>query len=146
MNGSAGLLDALGGITVGDGSYRASDRGPRGQFAPGNKLAAGNRQARRQHEHRMQFLDAIAEGTIPALARQIQVKALQGDLDCMKILLDYTLGKPAQAVALTDSDGGPLGVNFNQVTAIVLDALAGDPAKRIEVARRLMELDDAGDA
>ena len=64
----------------------------------------------------------------------------------MKLLLDYTLGRPAQAVALTDADGGPLGLNFHQVTAVVLDALADDPARRIEVAARLMELDDARDA
>jgi hypothetical protein len=134
------------GPTVGDGSYRAPDRGPRGHFAKGNRIAAGNPQARRQHAHRMQFLDAIAEGTIPALARQLQIKALGGDLDCAKILLDYCLGKPVAAMEISGPGGESLGINFHAVTAVVLDALADDPSKRIEVAAKLMELDDALDA
>ena len=117
-----------------------------GKFAPGNRFGRGNPQARRHHEFRMQFLDAIAEGTIPMLAKNLQIAALGGDLDSTKILLDYCLGKPGMVVALTDADGGPIGLNFNAVTAIVLDALAGDPARRIEVAARLMELDDVRDA
>ena len=93
----------------------------------------------------MQFLDAIHPETITAVAKKLQVQALSGDMDAIKLLLDYTLGKPQQAVALTDGDGGPLGVNFHAVTAIVLNALADDPAKRLEVAARLMEIDDARD-
>jgi hypothetical protein len=130
------------------GNVGASSHTPAGKFAPGNRLGRGNPNARRVHELRLQFLDAVHPDTIPALARRLQVQALNGDLDSMKLLLDYTLGKPAQAVALTDADGGPLGFNFHQVTAVVLDALADDPARRIEVAARLMELetDDARDA
>jgi hypothetical protein len=96
----------------------------------------------------MDFLNAIDPRTLPALARRLQAQALRGDMDSIKLLIDHTLGRPAQAVALTGADGESLGFNFHAVTAVVLDALADDPARRIEVAARLMELetDDARDA
>jgi hypothetical protein len=97
-------------------------------------------------ELRGQFLSAIHPETIPALARKLQHDALKGDEFAVTTLLSYTLGRPQQAVAVTDGEGGPLGFNFHQVTAVVLDALADDPARRIEVAAKLMELDDARDA
>ena len=46
----------------------------------------------------MQFLEAIHEGTIPALAKKLQVAALEGDLEATRLLLGYALGKPTQAV------------------------------------------------
>ena len=116
------------------------------RFAPGNKHGRGNPTAIRMHEHRMQFLDAIAEGTIPALAKRLQVAALNGDEFSVKVLLDYCLGKPAQAIELTGADGEPLGVNFAAVTTIVLDALAGPEhaEARVRIAAQLMEIGDAG--
>jgi len=141
----AGLLGAPVEPTVNDGPNRAPERGPGGLFAKGNKLAAGNPQAKRMAELRGQFLAAIHPGTIPALARKLQHDALKGDEFAVRVLFDYALGKPSQAVELSGPDGSPLGLNFNAVTAIVLDALAGDPARRIEVAARLMELDDVRD-
>ncbi len=139
--GGQGEPDVSHVTNVGGGGHTTA-----GKFAPGNRFGRGNPQARRHHEFRMQFLDAIAEGTIPMLAKRLQIAALGGDLDSTKILLDYCLGKPAAAVELSGPNGEPLGVNFHAVTAIVLDALAGDPARRIEVAARLMELDDVRDA
>ncbi len=114
------------------------------RFAPGNKHGRGNPTAIRMHEHRMQFLDAIDAGTIPALARRIQAGALSGDEFSVKVLLDYCLGKPAQAVQLSGPDGEPLGVNFAAVTTIVLNALAGDEhaEARVRIAAQLMELGD----
>ena len=82
---------------------------PAGKFAPGNRFGKGNPTAIRMREHRMQFLEAIAEGTIPALAKRLQVAALKGDEFAVKVLLDYCLGKPQQAVELTGADGAPLG-------------------------------------
>jgi hypothetical protein len=145
---SDGRTAAPGGSTARtDGSYGGMARKEHGHFGPGNKAAAGNGNARKMQEYRRQFLEAIHADTIPMLARKLQYDALKsGDEFAIRTLLDYCLGKPAQAVELTGADGEPLGVNFHQVTAIVLDALADDPARRIEVAAKLMELDDARDA
>lgn len=128
-----------------DGKF-APGNGLGRRFEPGNKHGRGNPQALRMHEHRMQFLEAINEGTIPALARKLQVDALKGDEFAVKVLLDYCLGKPAQAVQLSGPDGEPLGVNFAAVTTIVLNALAGPEhaEARVRIAAQLMEL--GGDA
>lgn len=133
--------------TVKTGDYRPPERGPRGHFAPGNKLASGNPNAKRMHELRRQFLEAIADGTIAALAKKLQVAALQGDMDATKLLFDYTLGRPSQAVELTGADGEPLGLNIGAVTTIVLNALSGPEhaEARLRIAADLMRLDDARD-
>jgi hypothetical protein len=142
---SAGRTDAQAGTVRTDGPYGGVARNEHGHFGRGNKAAAGNGNARRMQEYRRQFLEAINPATIPALARKLQVDAIKGDYDALRILLDYTLGKPSQAVELSGPDGEALGVNFHQVTAIVLEALADDPARRIEVAAKLMRLDEARD-
>lgn len=127
-----------------DGKF-APGNGIGHRFAPGNKHGRGNPTAIRMNEHRQQFLDAIDAGTIPALAQRIQAGALSGDEFSVKVLLDYCLGKPAQAVELTGADGEPLGVNFAAVTTIVLNALAGPEHSeaRVKIAAQLMELGDA---
>jgi hypothetical protein len=88
-------------------------------------------------------LDAVHPSTIPTLARKLQVDAINGDYDAMRILLDYSLGRPAQQISLSDAEGGPLGPSFVAIQAVILDALADDPARRFELATKLMELDDA---
>jgi len=145
-------LDPPGNVADGDGRTHT----PSGRFAVGNRLGrpfvAGNKHGRgnptaiRMYEGRMQFLDAIHEGTLAALARKLQVAALEGDMEATKLLLGYALGRPQQAVELTGADGEPLGVNFAAVTTIVLDALAGPEhaEARVRIAARLMELGDAG--
>ena len=114
------------------------------RFARGNKHGRGNPTAIRMHEGRMQFLDAIHAGTLAALARKLQVSALEGDLEATKLLLGYALGRPQQAVELTGADGEPLGINFAAVTTIVLNALAGaeHAEARVRIAAQLMELGD----
>lgn len=44
------------------------------------------------------------------LANTLVDKALEGDVSALKEIGDRLDGKPAQAVALTDADGGPLTV------------------------------------
>ncbi len=130
-----------------DGSNGDIVRREHGYFGRGNKAAAGNGNARRMQEYRRMFLDAIHPETIPTLARRLQAEALQGDKDAMKLLFDYVMGKPSQAVELTGADGSPLGVNFAAVTTIVLDALSGPEhaEARVKIAGDLMRLggDDA---
>ena len=117
------------------------------RFARGNKHGRGNPTAIRMHEGRMQFLDAIHAGTLAALARKLQVSALEGDLEATKLLLGYALGRPQQAVELSGPDGTPLGLNVGAVTTIVLNALAGPEhaEMRVRIAGQLMRLGGDGD-
>lgn len=133
-----------------------NDHTPAGKFAPGNgighRFAAGNKYGKgnptavRMSEHRIQFLDAVHEGTIPALVRKLQVDALKGDEFAVKMLFDYCLGKPSQAVELSGPDGESLGVNFGAVTTIVLNALSGPEhaEARVRIAADLIKLDGDG--
>jgi hypothetical protein len=117
------------------------------RFAKGNKHGRGNPLAVKMHEGRMQFLDAIAAGTLPALAKRLQVAALEGDLKATKLLLSYCLGRPQQAVELTGAGGEPPGAGFAAVTTVVLNALSGPEHAevRVRIAADLMRLDDARD-
>lgn len=131
-----------------DGKFVAGN-GVGHRFEKGNRFGKGNPTARKMHELRMQFLDAVHPDTIPALARGLQVKALkEGDEFAIQTLLSYCLGKPTGAIELSGPDGEPLGINFHAVTAVVLNALAGPEhaEARIKVAADLMRIDDARDA
>lgn len=129
-----------------DGKF-ARGNGIGHRFAKGNRMGRGNPNARRIHELRVKFLDAIHPDTIPALARQLQAAALRGDMDATKLLFDYCLGKPSQAVELSGPDGEPLGLNFGAVTNVVLGALSGPEhaEARVKIAADLMRLDDGRD-
>jgi hypothetical protein len=144
-------------VSPGGNDGNGNGQAPNGRFLPGhgfgrrfekgNRLGRGNPQAIRMHEHRMQFLEAIHEGTIPALAKKLQVAALEGDEFATKMVLDYALGRPQQAVELSGPDGSPLGVNIGQMTMIIMNALAGPEyaEARVRIAADLMRLDDARD-
>src|SRR4051812_39777313 len=107
------------------GSNGDAARREHGYFGPGNKAAAGNGNARRMQEFRRMFLEAVEPGTIPKLVEQLTAAAEGGDFDAIKLLLEYTVGKPSQAVELSGPEGEPLGMNVGQMTLIVMNALAG---------------------
>ena len=94
---------------------------------------------------RMQFLDAIAAGTIPALATRLQVAALEGDLEATKLLLGYCLGKPSPAVELSGLDCERLGQDPDPraLADALKAALAPFPEEvRYAVARALWEVNE----
>src|SRR5438552_12265233 len=73
-------------------------RDAQGRFGPGNAGGPGNPFARRTAEYRQAFADAITAEEIGALARQLYLQALAGDLAAAKLVLAYTIGKPTPAV------------------------------------------------
>lgn len=118
-----------------DGSNGEIVRQEHGYFGRGNKAASGNGNARRMQHFRRLFLDAIDPETIPALARRLQEEALQGDRDAMKLLFDYVMGKPSQAVELTGEDGAPLGLGLD------LSRLADDELDQLRNIAAKLTLD-----
>jgi hypothetical protein len=130
------------------GSNGDCPRREHGYFGPGNKAAAGNGNARRMQEFRRRFLEAVDPETIPKLVEQLSAAALGGDFDATKLLLEYTVGKPSQALELSGPEGEPLGLNVGAITTIILGALAGPEhaEARVALAARFKELaDDARD-
>jgi hypothetical protein len=75
-----------------------------GRFAKGNKFGPGNPFARKVAGLRSALLRKIDEEHIERVADQLLAMALEGDLAAIKIVLLYTIGRPAEAVDPDDLD------------------------------------------
>jgi len=82
----------------GDNGAGKGSREADGRFAKGNPGGPGNPFARRTAALRRAFCEAVTEEDIWLLARQLLVKAREGDLTAAKVLFAYTIGKPVDAV------------------------------------------------
>ena len=108
-----------------------------GRFAHGNRLAGGNLLAQRTREMRQSIFDAVGPDQVRAVIATMANQAADGDVAAARVFLEYTCGKPAQSIELSGPDGGPLGVDVHSVTAVIMMALADDPAARFKVAKAL---------
>ncbi len=70
----------------------------KGRFTKGNKGGPGNPFARRVAELRKLLLETVTEDDLREAMRQLVTKAREGDVAAIKLLLQYTVGKPAQTV------------------------------------------------
>src|SRR5262245_10009012 len=83
----------------------APKRNPDGTFAKGNSGGPGNPFARKSAEFRKAFLEGISAEQFSGLVQIVLTRACQGDSACLKILLQYLIGKPAPAVNPDSLDG-----------------------------------------
>jgi hypothetical protein len=124
-----------------------------GTFGKGNTFGrGGNPYLRRIHALKSKFLDCTTEADIEQLVATLRELSAKGDIAAMRLWIETVLGKPAQALALTGFDGGPLGGDLATLQTVIMAALSRHPAARVEVAAALMRLrcddgrsDDAGD-
>ena len=77
---------------------RTSGRAANGRFAKGNPGGPGNPFARQVAAFRQEFMAATTKEDIAAIARAMIEKAKDGDCAAARIVLQYTLGKPAATV------------------------------------------------
>lgn len=80
------------GQTTADGRDGQSKR-----FGPGNKFGHGNPHARRQAALRAVLSDAVDEQRLRKVAAKLADLAEGGDLEAIKLLFAYLLGKPGPA-------------------------------------------------
>jgi hypothetical protein len=73
-------------------------RDSRGRFAKGNRGGPGNPFARQVASLRKALLDAVSEDDMREVARALIERARSGDPAAAKLLFQYVLGKPAEAV------------------------------------------------
>src|SRR5262249_58773622 len=73
-------------------------RDSRGRFTKGNKGGPGNPFMRRTAAMRREVAEAFEEGELKPLMKMLMVRALQGDMAAARLVLEYTVGKPAKAV------------------------------------------------
>jgi hypothetical protein len=109
-----------------------------GRFAAGNRAAAGNPINRRMRELRQALFDCTTDEDIVEIKRSLMESARAGDTAAAKVLLEYLIGKPAQAIEIGGPDGQALDVTT--VAAVVLEALGDDPAARLRVAAAFARL------
>src|SRR5947208_839977 len=75
-----------------------SDRAPHGRFTMGNKGGPGNPFARQIAEMRKLLLNTVPGERLANIVLALVEKAEKGDVAAAKLVLQYTVGKPAEAV------------------------------------------------
>jgi hypothetical protein len=73
-------------------------RGSNGRFLKGNKGGPGNPHARQAAALRQAFLAAVTAEDIATIAQAMIEKARQGDVAAARLVIQYSLGRPAEAV------------------------------------------------
>jgi hypothetical protein len=109
-----------------------------GQFLNGNKIGLGNVNARRMHELRKEILAATSPELVIAVWEKISRQALDGCTTSQKMFMEYTLGRPTQAIEISGDQGGP--INLQALVARISFALRDDPAARFKLAAVLHDL------
>jgi hypothetical protein len=69
-------------------------RDAHGRFRPGNQGGPGNPFARKVAALRKTLLDCVSEQDLKDMAEALKLKARQGDTAAIKLLLQYSVGKP----------------------------------------------------
>src|SRR5262249_16432064 len=72
-------------------------RDSRGRFLKGNRGGPGNPHMRRTAAMRREVAEAFEEGELRPLMKMLMIRALQGDMAAARLVLEYTVGKPAKA-------------------------------------------------
>jgi hypothetical protein len=80
------------------GAAPQTGRGPKGRFAKGNPGGPGNPFARQVAAFRQEFMAAVTGEDIAVIVRALIEKAKAGDVAAARLVLQYTLGKPAATV------------------------------------------------
>jgi hypothetical protein len=107
-----------------------------GRFLPGWKGGPGNPFARRTAKLRSALLDAVDEDRLKRVVAKVVDMAEGGDLAAAKLLLSYTVGRPAPAVDPDALDLQELrmlaeGPNIEQVLGLVKRVAAGYAAQYV---------------
>src|SRR4051794_20508754 len=79
-------------------SPAGNGRDSSGRFCKGNKGGPGNPFARRVAALRKALLDTVTEDDLRAVAASLVEQARAGDLAAARLLLAYTIGRPAEPV------------------------------------------------
>jgi hypothetical protein len=123
----------------------SNGRTPQGTFAPGNTLGRGNPNLKKMHALRGKLLGAVDDDAMERVSRKLLEMAEAGDLDAIRTLLAYTIGKPPASLAITGPDGESLGVDTVEMQAVILSALASHPEAKVAVAGALLRLRRSSD-
>ncbi len=117
-----------------------SPREPGGKFAAGNPGGPGRPKGRRVTEGRRAVEEAVTPDMLAAAMRKCALLALQGNLAALRILLERTLGRPAEVAAAEPLDIEPLrlrtAADCTAAIQKVTDAICAGPRRPPRPARR----------
>ncbi len=104
----------------------SSERDEHGHFRAGNRGGPGNPFARQIAQLRQALLNAVSEADLLEIIDMLKRKAKEGDVAAARLLLSYTIGKPAAAPEpdRLDLDEFAILVNNHQVPLDVVQSLA----------------------
>lgn len=119
-------------MPVSNGSNGGRD--DRGRFTPGNQFGQGNPAARRMHALRQTVLDSLTEDDVRQVTRKLLELALAGDTTAIRLVLEYAVGRPVQAIELSGPDQEPLQVDLTCLSSGELEVL-GQIAEQLAEAR-----------
>lgn len=114
-----------------------------GKFTHGNTCALGNGVSRRVLKLRARLLKSVSPEDFDRVFRKLTSLAADGDMTAIRTYLEYTVGRPTQALTLAGPAGEPLGSNVDRLQEAILEALKPFPQARLAVALRLQGLPDA---
>src|SRR5436190_1251087 len=77
------------------GAQEQTGRESNGQFAPGNGIGPGNPFGRRVAQLRQAALNVVSDKDVEEVFASVLALAKAGNLQAAKLILSYTLGKPA---------------------------------------------------
>ena len=82
-----------------NGKNGVPDRDRRGRFATGNRAAVGHGGglAAQVQRLRSELVGAVAPADVRAIARRLVKDAKAGDAHAIRLLFNYTLGRPVEA-------------------------------------------------
>jgi hypothetical protein len=80
-------------------TFSSNGRDHKGRFARGNAGGPGNPFARQVGRLRKALLDCLTEEAMVEIGRKLIELAREGDVQAIRLLFSYTLGKPAEAVS-----------------------------------------------
>jgi hypothetical protein len=110
-----------------------------GKFTVGNSHGRGNPFMRSLAANRSAILKVVGAEQVEQLTRLLLTRALGGDLDCVRIILGYAVGRPAEVVDPDAQDDDELRRLLRQPLAleVVLAALEGvTPAAVLDFVRK----------
>lgn len=112
---------------------RSDGRSSGGRFGLGNTYACGNPVNRRMSEMRAAMLDAVSPEAVADATRKLAEMAAGGDLQAIRLLFDYVVGKPVPGV--TSIDPGPDPNTFLAVIVRTLEPFTEARRALTEVIR-----------
>src|SRR5262245_33980244 len=76
----------------------ATQRDAKGRFGKGNRGGPGNPYARQTAKLRQAMLDAVTPEDMQEVIAALKAKAKSGDVAAIRLMLQYTIGKPVEPI------------------------------------------------